>query len=73
MWVIHIDPDNAQLRVYHRTGVCRELRDQFIAARDRKPAWLTKSFVWTVRDIEHHNVVSSEILADKCGDEHPRE
>jgi len=54
-------------------SVERELRNEFIAALNRKPPWSTKAFVRTVRDIEHHDVVSSGILADEFPDKHPRE
>jgi len=54
-------------------GVRRELHNEFIAARNGKPPWLTTAFVHTVREIEHHDVVSSGILADEFPDKHPRE
>jgi len=54
-------------------GVRRELRNEFIAARNGKPPWLTKAFVRTVREIEHHDVVSSGIFADEFPDKRPRE
>jgi len=38
-----------------------------------KPPWSTKAFVHTVRGIEHHDVVSSEIFADEFPDKHPGE
>jgi hypothetical protein len=34
---------------------------------------LTKAFVCLVREIEHHDVVSSRIFADEFGDKGPRE
>jgi hypothetical protein len=34
---------------------------------------LTKGFVRTVREIEHHDVVSSGIFADEFPDRRPRE
>jgi len=54
-------------------GVRRELRNEFIAPRNGKPPWSTKAFVRTVREIEHHDVVSSGIFADEFPDKRPRE
>jgi len=54
-------------------SIWRELRDQYLAARNGKPPWPTKTFVRTVQEIEPHDVVSSGILADKFGDKRPRE
>jgi hypothetical protein len=54
-------------------GVRRELRNKFIASHHGKPPWLRKPFVGRVREIEHHNVVSSGILADKFPDKRPHE
>jgi len=49
------------------------LRNKFIAARNGKPPWSTKAFVRTVREVEHHDVVSSGIFPDEFADKHPRE
>jgi hypothetical protein len=54
-------------------GVRRELRNEFIAARNGKPPWSTKAFVSTVRKIEHRHAISSGIFADEFPDKHPRE
>jgi len=54
-------------------GVRRELQNEFIAAHNGKPPWLTDAFVPTVREIEHHDVVSLGIIADEFPDKHPRE
>jgi len=54
-------------------GVRRELRNEFIAARNGKPPWSTKAFVRTVCEIEHHDVVSSGIFADEFPDKRPHE
>jgi len=54
-----------QLTVYRVAGVRRELHDQFIAARNRKPPWSTNALVCTVCEIEHHDFVSSGIFADE--------
>jgi hypothetical protein len=52
-----------QLTIQRTAGVRKELHKKFIAARNGKPAWLTKSFVRTVRKIEHHDVVGAGIFA----------
>jgi len=49
------------------------MRDQFIAARNGKPPWSTKSFVRTVREMEHHDVISAGVFADEFRDKRPRE
>ena len=54
----------------HRVGVRRELCDQFIAAHYWKPPWLTKTFVETVSEIDHHDVVSSGICTDESAHKH---
>jgi len=54
-------------------GVRRELGNEFVAARNGKPPWSTTAFVRTVREIEHHDVVSSGMFADEFPDKHPRE
>jgi hypothetical protein len=53
--------------------VRRELRNEFIAARNGKSPWSTKEFIGKVCKIEHHNVVSSGIFADEFPDKHPHE
>jgi len=70
---IHIDVVDGQLTVKRTAGVRRELRDQIISARNGTPPWSTKLFVGAVRQIEHQDVVSSGIFADKFGDELPQE
>ena len=70
---LHTAVSSRQLTIYQIAGVCRELRDQFIAARNGKHPWSTKAFVRTVREIEHHDVVSSGIFADEFPEKHPRE
>ena len=54
-------------------GVSRELRNEFIAARNGNPPWSTMAFVRTVCEIEHHDVVSSGIFADEFPDKRTRE
>jgi hypothetical protein len=70
---IHSEVNGRQLTIYHTAGVRRKLRDQFIAAHNGKPPWSTKAFVCTVREIEHHDVVSSGIFADEFPDKHPHQ
>jgi len=70
---IHIKAKGGQLTVQRTAGVHREQRNEFIAARNRKPPWSTRALVRTVHEIEHHDVVSSGILADEFRDKHPRE
>ena len=70
---IHNAAHDSQLTVQRTAGVRRELRDQFIAARNRRPPWSTKASFRTARGIEHQDVVSSGIPADEFGDKHPRE
>ena len=53
--------------------VHRELRNESIAACNRKPPRSTKAFVRTVREIEHHDAVSSGIFTDQFPDKHPRQ
>jgi hypothetical protein len=54
-------------------GVRRELRNEFIAAHNWNPPRSTKAFVRKVREIEHHDVVSSGSFADELPDKRPRE
>jgi hypothetical protein len=54
-------------------GVRSELHNEFITARNGKPPWSTKAYVCTVREIEHHDVVSSGISADEFPDKRPCE
>jgi len=68
-----IELDCSQVLVYPAPGVYRELSDQFIPARDRKPPWSSKAVVSTVCEIEHHDIGSSGIIADKVIDQNPRE
>jgi len=70
---IHICVDYGQLEISHTAGVCRELCNQFIESHNSKSPWSTKAFIRTVPEIEHHNVVSSGIFADKFRDQPPRE
>jgi len=70
---IHTMVNGRQLTVYCTVGVRRELRDQFIAARNGKPPWSTKAFVLTVHEMEPHDEVSSGNFADEFVEKHPRE
>jgi len=69
----HICVNNSQQKRERTAAVRRELRDKFIASRNRNYQWSTKAFVRTVREIEHHDVVSSGMFADKVRDTRPRE
>jgi len=70
---IHIEANGGQLTIKHTAGVHRELRNEFIATRNGKPPLSTKAFVRTVREIEHHDVVSAGIFTDEFPDKHPCE
>jgi len=70
---IHSLVNGHQLTGYHAAGVRQVLRDQFNAARNGKPPWSTKAILRKVHEIEHHDVVSSEIFADEIRDKHPRD
>ena len=67
---IHTVVHGSQLTIFHAADVCRRLHDRFIAAHNGNPAWSTKEFVCTVREIEHHDVASSGIFADEFRDKH---
>jgi len=47
-----IEVAGCQLMLYRAAGVRRELRDQFLAARNGKPPWSNTAFVRTVHEIE---------------------
>ena len=51
----------------------RELRYQFLAARNGKPPLLTKSFVRSVQQIERQDVVSSGIFPHEFSDKNPEQ
>jgi hypothetical protein len=68
-----ISVDDGQLRISCTAGVRRELGDQFKVSCTGKSPWSTKAFVLTVRQIEHHDVVSSGIVIDQSRDTRPRE
>jgi len=70
---LHIDVEDGQLTIKCTDGVCRELRDKFIAARNGKPPWLMKAFVRIVCKMGHHDVISSGIFAYEYCDKGPRE
>jgi len=67
---IHTVIHGHQSTVYHAAGVRRELRNQFIAARNGNPPWSSNAFVRTFREIEHHDVISSGIFAEQFRDKH---
>jgi len=70
---IDIDAISGQLTVWRTSGVRRELCNEFIAVRNWKPPLSTKAFVRTVREIEHHHVVSTGIFSDELADKRPCE
>jgi hypothetical protein len=70
---LHIMVNRSQLTLQQTAGVCRELRDQFIAARNGNDPWSTKTFVRTAHKIQHHNVLSSGICMDEFPEKHPQE
>jgi len=62
-----------QLTRFRAAGMLRELRDEFIAARNGTPSLWTKAFVCIVHEMDNHDVVSSVIFLDGFSDRHPRE
>jgi hypothetical protein len=62
---IHVKVNDGQLMVYYTASIHRELRNQFVSARNGNLQWLTKAFVRSVTKIELHDVVSSRIFLDK--------
>jgi len=64
--------EGSQLTKNYTGVVGREPCDQSIAARIRKPAWLTKPFDRTVGEIEHPDVISIRIIPDEFCDNGPR-
>jgi hypothetical protein len=70
---ILMEANGCQLTVSHTAGDHRELRNKFITARNRKPRLSSKAFVRAVRDIKHHDDVSSGIFADLFPDMSPHE
>ena len=70
---IHIEVNSRQLTIYHTMCICGKLHNQLITACHRKPPWLTKALIPTIRKIKHHVVVSARMFADDYRDKHPRE
>jgi hypothetical protein len=70
---LHTVVNGCQLTVLQIAGVRRELRDQFIAAHNRKHPWSTKAFVHKLCETEYHDFVSSGIFAHEFPEKHPRE
>jgi len=70
---IHIEAKGGRVTVQCTVGVRRELRNEFIAARNGKPPWLTNAFVRKVREIGHHDVAGPSMFADEFPDDHPCE
>jgi len=61
---IHTVVNRHQFTVYHTAGVRRELHDEFVTVCNGKSPWSTKAFIPTVREIKHHDGVSSGIFAN---------
>jgi len=70
---IHMEVNGSELTVYRPAGVHRGVHIEFISAYNREPPWSTRVYICTVRTIEHHDVVSSGILADESPDKRPCE
>jgi hypothetical protein len=70
---IYIEVDRNQLTSKSTDGVCKEICDQFIAARNLKAIWWTKAVVSIVSEFKHHDDVSCEIFTDKLHDAYPQE
>jgi len=70
---IHIDANGGSLTLFRTAGVRSELRNEFIAGCNRKRQCSINAFVRTVREIEHHYVVSFGSFEDELPDKHPRE
>jgi hypothetical protein len=68
----HTMDNGRQLTVKQTASVRRELCDQLITPRNGKHPGSTRVSVRTVREIEHHDVVSSGILPDECPEKYPR-
>jgi hypothetical protein len=64
--------NGCQITIVCVAGVHSELSDQCLATRNRKPPGSTKICASTVRNIEHHDVVSSGFFAAKFRDKHPQ-
>jgi len=56
--------EGGQAIMRYTASVRTELHDQFIAARNGQPPWSTNSFIRSVRNTEHHYVISSGIFAN---------
>jgi len=65
-----LEVENHQASILHFTGVCREPCDQFLGARNCRPAWSTGVSVPTVRKIKCHDIVSSGIFTKEFSDKH---
>ena len=70
---LHINIERSQLTRYCIARVHRELGDQFIVARNRKLLWSMMAILRIVREIKHHDVISSGIFADEFCDKRPWE
>jgi hypothetical protein len=70
---ILIVANSGQLTESRTASFRRELRNEFIAARNGKPPSSTKVFFRTVCDIEHHDVGTSGTFSHEFPDKRPRE
>jgi hypothetical protein len=59
-----------QPTVWGIAGISNKRCDQCIAVHTVKPPLLTKVFVHSVRQIEHHHIVSSTIIGHCFSDKH---
>jgi hypothetical protein len=67
----HTMVNSHQLTVYCRVGIHQMLHDERISADKGKTPWSTKTSVCTIRNMSHHDVLSSGILADELPYNHP--
>jgi len=65
---IQTNVDGRQQTIQWTACVRRALRDKFMAAHNVKPPWVTEASIQTFREIEHHAVVNSGVLADEFND-----
>lgn len=70
---VHNVVNSCQIIRQHQVGLCRELCDQYIFALNGKPPRSMKAFVYTVRQLEHHDVIHSGFLDNGFRYQHPQE
>jgi len=69
---IHIVVNGRQLTLKHTLGIHKGSQDQLFTAQNGKHPRLTKAFVRTVSDIQHHDVVRSGNSTDQFYDKYPQ-